>query len=612
LRFSLLSIVGLSACGDNAAEAPRDAAAPDAAAPDAAVVAMPPPDLGFVDSVPVPDGPSFVDAYKTNVTANMSSPSNAVLALLGGFGLLWTPGATWDGGTPTPRGAPILALNIQSSVDITTRRSQAQADAAYFDDRRNQSYSVISGLGALAPLYYAAAGATTAITTIPGDATTVPYNDTGTGGGVTTASLGNVVALVNLLRGSFSSTTPAKNYFLYPRPWRQSTDVVVVPALVPVESATPASDSGFTSGHTNAAYLAALALAYAIPERFQELVLRASEVGDNRIVAGMHSPLDVMGGRMMATALAAAILADPDNAAAKAAAYAQAHTYLELTTATTDATLFAYAHRDPRSDPWADSAANRSAFVQRLTYSFAPIAATTAAVPVPRSAEVLLETRLPYLDAAQRRVVLRTTGIASGYPVLDDPEGWGRLDLAAAADGYRVFTGDVVVTMDAALGGYHAADHWRNDITGTGKLTKRGSGTLTLDGTSSYRGGTQLEAGSLVAASTTAFGSGDVYLAGGTLVSDAPGALVIGGAYAQRTGATLELDLGAGGRGALSIAGAAILAGGALHVRFAAGFTPSPGDTLPVISSKARTGQFETILVDGFTATPIYTDAGVR
>ncbi|UUZ87083.1 hypothetical protein LJK88_40535 [Paenibacillus sp. P26] len=56
-----------------------------------------------------------------------------------------------------------------------------------------------------------------------------------------------------------------------------------------------------------------MAMAYAVPERYQESLTRASELGNNRIVAGMHSPLDVMGGRVMATALAVAILSDPSN-----------------------------------------------------------------------------------------------------------------------------------------------------------------------------------------------------------------------------------------------------------------------------------------------------------
>ncbi|MFX7816341.1 hypothetical protein ABTK28_20540, partial [Acinetobacter baumannii] len=89
-------------------------------------------------------------------------------------------------------------------------------------------------------------------------------------------------------------------------------------------------------------------------------------------------------------------------------------------------------------------------------------------------AEVLLETRFPYLSADQRRVVLKTTELASGYPVLDDAEGWGRLNLFAAADGYGAFNGNVIVSMDATQGGFNAADTWRNAISGAGKLTLQG------------------------------------------------------------------------------------------------------------------------------------------
>jgi autotransporter-associated beta strand protein len=135
---------------------------------------------------------------------------------------------------------------------------------------------------------------------------------------------------------------------------------------------------------------------------------------------------------------------------------------------------------------------------------------------VPEGAEVLLETRQPYLSADQRREVLRTTALGAGHPVLDGPENWGRLNLFAAADGYASFDRDVRVTLDAAAAGFGAADTWRNDIDGRGGLIKSGSGSLTLTGDNSYRGGTTLTAGTLVAASPTALGAGDVVLAGGT------------------------------------------------------------------------------------------------
>jgi hypothetical protein len=94
---------------------------------------------------------------------------------------------------------------------------------------------------------------------------------------------------------------------------------------------------------------------------------------------------------------------------------------------------------------------------------------------VPKGAEVLLETRQPYLDADQRREVLRTTALPSGYVLLDRPEQWGRLNLFAAADGYGKFAAGVQVTMDAAQGGFNAADTWRNDIRGPDAREPAGS-----------------------------------------------------------------------------------------------------------------------------------------
>ncbi|WP_245923450.1 phosphatase PAP2 family protein [Paractinoplanes atraurantiacus] len=85
-----------------------------------------------------------------------------------------------------------------------------------------------------------------------------------------------------------------------------ASPVSVVPQLLRQRSLNPAGDGGFPSGHTNAFHLAALAFAYAIPPRFQELVTAAFDLSETRIVAGMHSPVDVIGGRILATALAAA------------------------------------------------------------------------------------------------------------------------------------------------------------------------------------------------------------------------------------------------------------------------------------------------------------------
>uniref|UniRef100_UPI00301DC70A acid phosphatase n=1 Tax=Paenibacillus sp. YIM B09110 TaxID=3126102 RepID=UPI00301DC70A len=460
--------------------------------------------------------------------------------------------------------------------------------AAYYDDRRNQTYGAIDGLGSLANVYREKTGTFTTITSIPDDAATVKYNDgNGTNkGGNSNSELGKIVDLIGTFRGNYASTTPAKNFYNYMRPWRWLDTSVIVPTLVPVRNtATPETDGGFPSGHTNASYLASLALAYSVPERFQEMLTRASEMGNNRIVAGMHSPLDVMGGRVMATALAAATLADPDNAALKQAAYDQAHEILLKETGTAE-------------DRFSDYDKNKEQYTERLTYGFTPIASTTEAVVVPKGAEVLLETRLPYLSGEQRREVLATTGLPSGYPLLDDPEGWGRLNLFAAADGYGALGSNVTVTMDTSKGGFHAADSWRNDIAGTGKLTKEGTGKLTLTGSNMYSGGTELNAGTLEGGSATAFGSGDVLNNGGTLVENVTGKLTIGGSFTQAAEGTLELNVAS----AYDVieTGGAVNANGTLQVNFADNYVPSTG-TITLISHVAnqRTGQFSDVEING-------------
>ncbi|MCF5469514.1 autotransporter domain-containing protein, partial [Pseudomonas syringae] len=108
-------------------------------------------------------------------------------------------------------------------VDRANSRTLAQETAAYFDDRRDQSYSAISGLGSLSAAYKAGAGAFTTITQFDDSNKTVKYDDKGNGAGSSSSALGKVVDLVGAVRND-ASTTPAKSHYLYPRPWRQSLD----------------------------------------------------------------------------------------------------------------------------------------------------------------------------------------------------------------------------------------------------------------------------------------------------------------------------------------------------------------------------------------------------
>ncbi|MDP9900579.1 acid phosphatase [Variovorax ginsengisoli] len=640
--LTLVAALCLAACGGGNDAVHTSTSAPAGSTSPGVAAATPPKDLGFTDSAPVPDAqriPPFVDNVASNQRGDAryaTKETNAGVRVVAGFLDVWQPStllvdagaaapardgfpavaaSTWSGvpGDATDGkvlNAAVLGSNIQYVVDRTNQRTAAQELAAYLDDRRGKGYSISDGMGPLTAAWRAASRQTTSITGIAADATTVRYDDTGNDSGVggsANPDFGTVVDLINNI-GENGSTEPAKRYFKYARPWRWSSSVKVVPALEPAKSSTPATDGGFISGHTAEAVRKAIAVAYVVPERYQEMLARGLELGENRILAGMHSPLDVIGGRVHGQAVAVASLSTGANAARKTAARAQAQaTLMTAVGAASPAALNDFAHsQGSDTDRFADHAAARADYLRRLTFGFKQIGDTTLPAVVPKGAEVLLETRLPYLDAMQRRVVLKTTALPSGYPVMDDAEGWGRLNLFDAGDGYGAFNGDVVVTMDASLGGFHALDSWRNDIGGAGKLSKRGSGTLRLGGKNSYSGGTQLVAGTLQADSVSAFGAGDVYVGAGTLVCNAAAPVAVAGAYAQLDGATLQLNLGGNGAGRLRVAGVAIL-GGTLNLRFAAGAVPSVGDTLTLVTAGSVTGRFSAISVPGFKVTPTYT-----
>ncbi|GGT99323.1 phosphatase PAP2 family protein [Streptomyces coeruleorubidus] len=583
-------------------------------------------------------GPAaFVDDYKSNVLTNQTPETNAVLRILGGMSQVWKTGDAWDTGRVLDR--EVLRANMRYCAWVTTSRTEAQAKEAFLYDRQHQSYAMIGGLGPLAGLYKSGAKAVTSITGAPDGTPPGKISDTlpadapagsALGAGSYESELGKVAKLVDTVRGPFASGNPAKFAFQYPRPWRMNedsevvdtgkkdalgypvydSDVIVAPQLLRQRSETPEEDGGFPSGHTNAFHLAGLAFAYAVPERFQELVTRAFELSHTRIMSGMHSTVDVIGGRIMATALTAATLADPANTELKAAARAQALAYFTQKTGTTADTLYAYAHSDS-DDTYADREANARSVERRSTYVL-PRRGRKDPLTVPKGAEVLLETRLPYLSAAQRREVLRTTALPSGYVLLDGLEQWGRLNLFAAADGYGAFDSDVTVTLDAAAGGFHAADVWRNDIEGDGGLTKRGTGTLTLTGHNRYHGGTVMEDGTLVAASPNALGQGDVRVTGGTLRAEK--VLRVRGSYVQEGESTLELTLRGNHGPALTVSRRVLLGpGSVLSLRLDAERPPVAGTTVPVLSAPALRGRFDRVELDSTTlrAVPVHTADGL-
>ena len=464
---------------------------------------------------------------------------------------------------------------------------------------------------------------------------------------LTAPNLGTFDANGNLIPATFGVGAYVPGIGTAPRPYRVSTDVNIPSVLYQVINSTnPYADGAFPSGHTNSGELQALGLSFLIPQQAQELLTRAADLGNNRILAGMHSPLDVIGGRMEATALAATNIystlydangnrldwTNPANTAAYATYQAVQSTqaYLSAACGTTSVAAClqaAQASGSTASDPYGNAAANKAAYTAELTYGFTPIGPSTPllASQVPIQAQVLLLTRFPYLSDAQRTEILATTGLPSGYPLLSGNtyDGWGQLNLYAAYDGYGAFNAQTTITMNAALGGYYATDSYNNDIGGTGGLTLAGTGRLTFTGTDTYtgptiiNGGTLEVAGSIVSASTVnatgaLAGAGKVgsvqVNAGGTL---APGSIAAQSALLAGTSAVSGTSLSVNGTlgfaagstlaivatptqaNRVNVTGAAILNGGTVAVQAApsGSFVPYVNYTI-LTASGGVTGAF--------------------
>ena len=204
----------------------------------------------------------------------------------------------------------------------------------------------------------------------------------------------------------------------------------------------------FPSGHTTTAYQAGITLATLLPELAPEILARASENGNSRIVLGVHYPLDIMGGRISGEAALAAQWSDA-RYRTEVLEPARAELLRYLKKATGHDLAWDAAHQTPyRSNPYGgaampggtaqivtDRASALAVYTERLSYGFARSGAGGRAPSVPVGASSLLLTTFPTLSDAQRTAVLAQTEIGSGYPLdLTGSAGgsWERINLAAA------------------------------------------------------------------------------------------------------------------------------------------------------------------------------------
>jgi hypothetical protein len=354
-----------------------------------------------------------------------------------------------------------------------------------------------------------------------------------------------VTALLNDENGSagaFVSTGAAKTHFSYPRPYLQTTagtgqcvgtavssaslaaNRVGMPwatdsdlNMIQVEDQTDSThqfsendvplDAGyaglctsgsFPSGHTTNAYQSGITLATLLPELAPEILTRTSEQGNNRIVLGVHYPLDIMGGRMSGeTAIATLWSNETFRTQTLEPARAQLVSYLQAQCGDTIANC--YAQGSPyTSNPYGgavmpggsaqivtDRASAMSVYKERLTYGFSPVGATDLPAAVPAGAENLLLTAFPSLTAVQRTSVIAQTQLASGYALDLSSAGngsWQRVNLAAAMSATVQKYADGTVTVVSTGGAPTVLEAPHAIITGPSTIAPGDKGTFTFAG----------------------------------------------------------------------------------------------------------------------------------
>jgi membrane-associated phospholipid phosphatase len=206
----------------------------------------------------------------------------------------------------------------------------------------------------------------------------------------------------------------------------------------------------YPSGHTTYGYMESLLVAILVPERYPQMVARAAEYGNDRILMGAHYTMDVLGGRTLSTYDLAQLLANKpgyvgttrqgvvieDFRKALVAARADLDKALE---AGCGSALAACAQRD--HGRFANPSKNRTFYEVTQTYGLPTVYAQRAAdtedvAKLAPEAGYLLTVAFPYLTLAEADAILTSTeGPGGGF--LDNGSAFGvysRLDLDRAAE----------------------------------------------------------------------------------------------------------------------------------------------------------------------------------
>lgn len=419
---------------------------------------------------------ALLPATAAQAATSYSSDTNKpdVVSLLGEYNNWWTPKSNTSNassdvyrGNVSDAGKSVLSKNDTLTETINNK---AATDTATVDGTHNQAQRA---------LIDADQNATETFSDALGPILSKFLTD-----GLSNGSLPKTSSLLFASKASvtsYLSTGAAKQYFNYPRPfftvaddgqnrsmngennlnglkaelgidriadWTDSSTGLTHSASY--ASMFGAPSQAFPSGHTTYAYSAGIGLATLLPELGPEIVTRASEAGNNRIVLGVHYPLDVMGGRINGEAANTARwsdeafrsdqllparqeLVDYMTSQCKAAGYGDTLQSCIDKTGANGSAGYTNTFTDAVSTtPVTDRASAIAAYTSRMTYGFDKTGTSGKAAVVPDGAENLLLTAFPSLSDAQRRTILAQSEIESGYPFDSSSNGYERLNLAKA------------------------------------------------------------------------------------------------------------------------------------------------------------------------------------
>ena len=211
-----------------------------------------------------------------------------------------------------------------------------------------------------------------------------------------------------------------------------------------------AANPAYPAGHTIYGYIGSLLLALLVPERYQQMVTRAAEYGNDRIVLGAHYAMDVLGGRTLAEYDLAQLLANKtgyvgverDNVKIDDFPKALAAARDELTVALEKACGSKIADCAVQDQSrFADPVKNSAFYEATQTYGLPVVFANNAqgaedVAKLAPEAGYLLTAAFPSLTLAQADAILTLTeGPGGGF--LDNGSAFGvysRLDLYKAAE----------------------------------------------------------------------------------------------------------------------------------------------------------------------------------